>query len=80
MAQGRISEERVQKLAERDANGRQIKNACRTATSLARSRGMDMQYEHLVEALDAMEEFVVQFAALRAQSSGGESGRTQGSA
>ena len=65
VAEGRISDELVEKLAERNVNGRQIKNACRTATSLARSRGVEMQYGHLVEALDAMEEFVTQFTAMR---------------
>ncbi|KAI0672100.1 P-loop containing nucleoside triphosphate hydrolase protein [Trametes maxima] len=57
----------LQKLAERDVNGRQIKNACRTATSIARSRGEKLQYEHLAEALDAMEEFVVRFAAMKSK-------------
>lgn len=33
VAEGRISDELVKKLAERNMNGRQIKNACRTATS-----------------------------------------------
>ena len=61
-----VSEERVAALAARDVNGRQIKNACRTATSLARSRGQPLQYEHLVEALDAMEEFVAEFKAMKA--------------
>lgn len=65
VAEGRIPDELVEKLAERNVNGRQIKNACRTATSLARSRGVEMQYGHLVEALDAMEEFVTQFAAMQ---------------
>ncbi|KAI0649716.1 hypothetical protein C8Q79DRAFT_1006062 [Trametes meyenii] len=57
----------LQKLADRDVNGRQIKNACRTATSIARSREEKLQYGHLAEALDAMEEFVVQFAAMKSK-------------
>ena len=64
--EGQVSEERVAALAARDVNGRQIKNACRTATSLARSRDQPLQYEHLVEALDAMEEFVADFKAMKA--------------
>ncbi|TBU30370.1 P-loop containing nucleoside triphosphate hydrolase protein [Dichomitus squalens] len=54
----------VQKLAERDINGRQIKNACRTAQSLAFSRGESLGFAHLGETLDAMEEFTTEFAAL----------------
>ncbi|KAH9938893.1 P-loop containing nucleoside triphosphate hydrolase protein [Epithele typhae] len=62
-----VSAERVAALAARNVNGRQIKNACRTATSLARSRGQPLQYEHLVEALDAMEAFVAEFTAMKGQ-------------
>ena len=45
---------------------RRVKNTCRTATSLAKSRGQKLQYEHLEEALNAMEEFVVEFASMKA--------------
>ncbi|TBU51690.1 P-loop containing nucleoside triphosphate hydrolase protein [Dichomitus squalens] len=62
--QAELSEELLTKLAQRDINGRQIKNACRTATSLAISRGEQMRYEHLAEALNAMEEFMTEFAAI----------------
>ncbi|RPD62803.1 P-loop containing nucleoside triphosphate hydrolase protein [Lentinus tigrinus ALCF2SS1-6] len=55
----------VAKLAEREINGRQIKNACRTATSLALSRGERMRFEHLEEALNAMEEFLQEFATMQ---------------
>ena len=54
----------VQKLAQREINGRQIKNACRTAQSLAVSRGESLGFVHLTETLDAMEEFTAEFAAL----------------
>ena len=64
VGQGEISEELIEKLAQRDVNGRQIKNACRTATSLARSRGQKLGYEHLEESLNAIEEFVVEFNAM----------------
>ena len=60
-----LSDDLVQKLAERDINGRQIKNATRTATSLAKSRGEKLGYSHLAETLDAMEEFESDFAAGR---------------
>ena len=58
-------------LARRDINGRQIKNACRTATSLAVSRKEKMTYAHLEEALNAMEEFMADFTAIsRGEASG----------
>ena len=60
-----LDDARIEGLAARDINGRQIKNACRTATSLALSRDEALRYKHLVEALDAMEEFVEEFAALQ---------------
>ena len=65
IANEEVSEDLLQKLAERDINGRQIKNACRTVTSLARSRKQKLSYVHLEEALNAMEEFVAEFAAMR---------------
>ena len=55
----------VESLAAREINGRQIKNACRTATSLALSRGEALRYAHVVEALDAMEVFLEEFAVLQ---------------
>ncbi|KAH9925953.1 P-loop containing nucleoside triphosphate hydrolase protein [Epithele typhae] len=65
LAQGKVDDARLDRLAARDINGRQIKNACRTATSLALSRGETVGYGHLQEALDAMEEFVTEFTALQ---------------
>ena len=61
-----LSEEELDTLAQKDLNGRQIKNTCRTATSLAKSRGQKLKYEHLEEALNAMEEFLVEFASMKA--------------
>ncbi|KZT64964.1 P-loop containing nucleoside triphosphate hydrolase protein [Daedalea quercina L-15889] len=52
-------------LVGRGVNGRQIKNATRTAISLAKSRGEKLGYRHLAETLDAMEEFENDFAAVR---------------
>ena len=60
-----MSDARIEELAQRELNGRQIKNACRTATSLALSRGEKMRMSHLDEALDAMETFVAEFTALQ---------------
>jgi hypothetical protein len=46
-------------------NGRQIKNAARTAHSLAVGRGEKVGYEHFVETLNAMDEFNTQFETIR---------------
>ncbi|KAI0767681.1 hypothetical protein C8Q74DRAFT_1370418 [Fomes fomentarius] len=54
----------LDKLAERKVNGRQIKNAVRTASSLAQRRGVQLSYKHLTDTLDAMEEFTEEFAAI----------------
>ena len=64
MEAGEISDELMEKLSSRNINGRQIKNACRTAQSLALSRGEPLGMTHLTETLDAMEEFTAEFAAL----------------
>ncbi|CDO77742.1 hypothetical protein BN946_scf184993.g5 [Trametes cinnabarina] len=61
-----VHDELVRRLATREVNGRHIKNACRTAQSLAYSRGEALRIEHLEETLDAMEDFNVQFAAMTA--------------
>ena len=50
-------EEVVDALAARAVNGRQIKNAVRTASSLAASRKVALSFKHLKDALDTMEEF-----------------------
>ncbi|PFH47284.1 hypothetical protein AMATHDRAFT_50422 [Amanita thiersii Skay4041] len=52
-----ISHPQIKELAKREVNGRQIKNAVRTAQSLSVARGERIRYQHFVEALDAMEEF-----------------------
>ncbi|KAI0366558.1 P-loop containing nucleoside triphosphate hydrolase protein [Pilatotrama ljubarskyi] len=66
---GGATDEFVRRLAVREVNGRQIKNACRTAQSLAHSRGQSLAVEHLEETLDAMEDFNVEFAAMMAKTS-----------
>ncbi|KAH9931582.1 uncharacterized protein B0H18DRAFT_1208889 [Fomitopsis serialis] len=52
-----LTADELDNLVSREVNGRQIKNATRTAISLARSRGEQLGYKHLAETLDAMEEF-----------------------
>ncbi|KAI0752500.1 P-loop containing nucleoside triphosphate hydrolase protein [Daedaleopsis nitida] len=54
----------LDRLADREVNGRQIKNAVRTASSLAQNRGVQLSFKHLAGTLDAMEEFTAEFAAI----------------
>ncbi|GJE93103.1 ATPase family AAA domain-containing protein [Phanerochaete sordida] len=61
-----LTQDELAKLAERDINGRQIKNATRTATSLAAGRGEALCFDHLVETLDAMDDFTSEFKAMTA--------------
>ncbi|KAJ7092995.1 P-loop containing nucleoside triphosphate hydrolase protein [Mycena belliarum] len=60
-----VSEEHVALLAQRAVNGRQIKNAVRTAHSLARGRGQEVGLAHFMETLDAMDEFTGQFDRMK---------------
>ena len=48
-------------LAKRNINGRQIKNASRTAQSLAVGKGEQVTFAHLNQTLDVMEEFYEEF-------------------
>lgn len=59
-----FKEEMLQSLAERNINGRQIKNATRTASSLAASRKEKLGFRHLMDTLDAMDEFTAEFRAM----------------
>jgi len=60
-ASASITPEQICTLAMRDVNGRQIKNAARTAHSLAVGKGEQVTFEHLVQTLDVMEEFAAEF-------------------
>ena len=60
-----VTAEQVSELAKREVNGRQIKNAVRTACSLARGRGEEVGFEHLMETMDAMREFVGEFEGMK---------------
>ncbi|KAI8996656.1 P-loop containing nucleoside triphosphate hydrolase protein [Trametes punicea] len=60
-----FGEDLINKLAEREVNGRQIKNAVRTASSLALKKGVATSYAHLTETLNIMEGFTAEFAAIR---------------
>lgn len=56
-----VTEAEIKDLAKRNVNGRQIKNSVRTAHSLALARGEELQYEHLLQTLDAIDEFTKEF-------------------
>lgn len=60
-----ISQEELNKLIQRDVNGRQVKNATRTASSLALSRGESLCYRHLNEVLDVMNQFETEFKNMK---------------
>jgi hypothetical protein len=60
-----FSEDYIGKLALRNINGRQIKNATRTASSLAASRKEKLGFKHLVQTLDAMDDFTTEFRAMQ---------------
>ncbi|KAJ7464897.1 hypothetical protein B0H11DRAFT_1814831 [Mycena galericulata] len=65
-----IADEQVALLARRDVNGRQIKNAVRTARSIALGRREAVGLRHFEETLDAMDEFTEQFEGMRAAADG----------
>ncbi|KAH8112976.1 P-loop containing nucleoside triphosphate hydrolase protein [Phellopilus nigrolimitatus] len=54
-----FSEEELSMLTERKVNGRQIKNAVRTASALASSAREPLSYQHLAQVLDMMADFAL---------------------
>ncbi|KAI0340295.1 P-loop containing nucleoside triphosphate hydrolase protein [Trametopsis cervina] len=60
-----FSEDLIAKLANRNINGRQIKNATRTASSLAASKKEKLGFVHIAQTLDAMDEFTAEFEAMQ---------------
>ena len=52
-----ITKAQITELAKRRINERQIKNAARTAHSLALGKGEQVEYEHLRLTLDVMDGF-----------------------
>ncbi|KAJ7187839.1 hypothetical protein C8R46DRAFT_878031 [Mycena filopes] len=60
-----IDDAQIEMLAQREVNGRQIKNAVRTAHSLARGRREGVALGHFMETLDAMDEFTEQFEKMK---------------
>ncbi|KAJ7082566.1 P-loop containing nucleoside triphosphate hydrolase protein [Mycena epipterygia] len=61
-----VDDAQIAQLARRDVNGRQIKNAVRTAHSLALGRKEQVGLSHFLETLDAMDEFTEQFEGMKA--------------
>ncbi|KAJ7732862.1 P-loop containing nucleoside triphosphate hydrolase protein [Mycena metata] len=61
-----IDDAQIAMLAKRKVNGRQIKNAVKTARSLALARKETAALSHFMETLDAMVEFTEQFEATKA--------------
>ncbi|KAF7354269.1 AAA domain-containing protein [Mycena venus] len=60
-----VDEKDIAELAKREVNGRQIKNAVRTAHSLAVARKESVGLRHFLETLDAMDEFTEQFEGMK---------------
>jgi len=61
-----VDDDQIAFLAKREVNGRQIKNAVRTAHSLALGRREAVGMSHFLETLDAMDEFTAQFKGMKA--------------
>ncbi|KAK2461348.1 hypothetical protein APHAL10511_006633 [Amanita phalloides] len=52
-----ITASQLEQLAKRELNGRQIKNAVRTAQTLSMAKDHKIRFVHFLEALDALEDF-----------------------
>ncbi|KZT08241.1 P-loop containing nucleoside triphosphate hydrolase protein [Laetiporus sulphureus 93-53] len=64
LADGQLTEEELSDLGERKVNGRQIKNAVKTAGALAAGKQEVLGYTHLAQVLDLMEEFEMKYARM----------------
>jgi len=60
-----VTPQQIEALARRSVNGRQIKNAVRTAHSLAVGKGVKLGYQHLMSTIDAMDEFTQEFEEMK---------------
>lgn len=60
-----LSERELRLLSARDVNGRQIKNAVRTASALAESMQEQLGFKHIESVLDMMAEFEIEMNAAR---------------
>lgn len=59
-----ISDAQLDELANKNLNGRQVKNAVKTSISLAMSRNESLSYNHLLQVLEVMEMFTVEFNSI----------------
>lgn len=57
IGEGGVTQEQLGALADRGLNGRVIKNAVRTASSLAIGKKQTLGYTHIVRTLDFMNAF-----------------------
>ncbi|KAK1232480.1 hypothetical protein PQX77_004382 [Marasmius sp. AFHP31] len=62
---GTLTGEQIEVLAKHDINGRQIKNAVKTAQSLAVGKGEQLSFEHFIATLDAIEGFEREFEEIK---------------
>lgn len=60
-----VSSTELDSLSQKTVNGREIKNAVRTAQSLAMSREEKLGYQHFVEVLNVMEQFGEEFEVVK---------------
>lgn len=65
-AEERVSGLEWEALVSREVNGRQIKNAVRTAQALAHSRKEDLGFTHVNQVLDVMDQFQADMKGLKA--------------
>ena len=54
----------LKELAEKKVNGRQIKNVVRTATAVAEDQNEALGYKHLIQVLDILDQFEVDWNAM----------------
>ena len=59
-----LSEVELKELAEKKVNGRQIKNVVRTATAVAEDQNEALGYKHLIQVLDILDQFEVDWNAM----------------
>ncbi|KIJ53579.1 hypothetical protein M422DRAFT_241814 [Sphaerobolus stellatus SS14] len=64
-SEGGVTDGQLDMLSTRNLNGRQVKNAVKTSTSLALSRGERIRYQHLAEVLAVMEKFENEFESMK---------------
>lgn len=64
LANGRLTEAELKVLGDKKVNGRQIKNVVRTATAVADGENEILGYKHLVQVLDILDQFEMDWNAM----------------